>query len=46
MNNPKLNVYKKVLQEIYEKFDGAKYFSNNITVELCNNENLSLEEVT
>ena len=26
MNNTKLSVYKKVLQELYEKFDGAEVY--------------------
>ena len=40
MNNAKLNVYKKVLQKVYEEFDGAKI------EEIYSNEKLSVEKVT
>ena len=46
MNNAKLNVYKKVLQYVYEKFDGAKEFIRDKIEEICSNEKLSVEEVT
>ena len=41
-----LNVYKKVLQEICEKFDGAKEFVRDKIEGICSNEKLSAEEVT
>ena len=46
MNNTKLNVYKKVLQEVWEKFNGAEDFIKERIEELCNNGKLSVEEVT
>ena len=46
MNNAKLNVYKKVLHEVYEKFDGVKEFVKDKTEEIFINEKLSEEEVT
>ena len=46
MNNAKLNVYKKVLQEVSEKFDGAKKFVRDKIEEICSDEKLSVEEVT
>ena len=46
MNNAKLNVYKKVLQEVCEKFDGAEEFIKEKIEEICNNGKLSVEEVT
>ena len=46
MNNVKLNVYKKVLQEVCTKFDGAEEFIRDKIVEYCNNEKLSVEDVT
>ena len=46
MNNAKFNVYKKVLQEVCEKFDGAKEFIRDKIKEICSDEKLSVEEVT
>ena len=46
MNNVKLNVYKKVLQEVCKKFDGAEKFIRDKIEEYCNNEKLSVEDVT
>ena len=46
MNNAKFNVYKKVLQEVCENFDGAKEFIRDKIEEICSNEKLSVEEVT
>ena len=37
MNNAKLNVYKKVVQEVCEKFDGAKEFIRDKIKEICRN---------
>ena len=45
-NNVKLNVYKKVLQEVCKKFYGAEEFIRDKIEEYCNNEKLSVEEVT
>ena len=46
MNSTKLNVCKKVLREVCEKFDVAKEFIRNKTEEICSDEKLSVEEVT
>ena len=46
MNSAKLNVYRKVLQEIWEKFDGAEEFIRDRIQEICCNKKLSAEEVT
>ena len=46
MNDVKLNVYKKVLQEVCEKFDGAEEFIKEKIKEICTNGKLSVEEVT
>ena len=45
MNTAKLNVYKKVLQEVFEKFIGAKEFIKNKIIEICCDKKLSAEEV-
>ena len=45
-NNVKLNVYKKVLQEVCKKFYGVEEFTRDKIEEYCNNEKLSVEEVT
>ena len=44
MNNAKLSFYKKVLPEVYEKFDGAEEFIKNKIEEICSNEKLLVEE--
>ena len=47
MSNTKLNVYKKVLQEVCEKFNGAENFIKEKIEELCcSNGIFSVEEVT
>ena len=46
MNNTKINIYKKVLQEVCEKFSGAEAFVRERIEELCNEKKLSAEEVT
>ena len=46
MNNTKLNVYKKVLQEVCEKFNGAEIFIKERIEKLCCEGKLSAEEVT
>ena len=45
MNNTKINIYKKVLQEVCEKFSDAKGFVRERIEELCC-EKISTEEVT
>ena len=45
MNTAKLNVHKKVLQEVCEKFIGAKEFIKDKIEEICCNEKLSVEDV-
>ena len=46
MNNTKINICKKVLQEVCEKFNDAESFLREIIEELCNEKKLSAEEVT
>ena len=46
MNKTKLNVYKKVLHEVCQKFNGAEEFINQKIKEICCQEKLSAEEVT
>ena len=46
MNNTKINIYKKVLQEVCEKFNDAESFLREIIEELCSEKKLSAEEVT
>ena len=46
VNNTKLNVYEKVLQEVCEKFDGAEEFIKEKIEEICSNGKFSVEEVT
>ena len=46
MNNIKMNVYKKVLQELCEKFNGAEVYIKERIEELCSENKLSVEEVT
>ena len=46
MNNVKISVYKKVLQELYEKFNGAEAYIKERIEELCSENKLSVEEVT
>ena len=46
INNTKLNVYKKVLQEACEKFNRAEDFIKGRIVKLCSNGRLSVENVT
>ena len=41
-----IEVYKKVLQEVCEKSDGAKEFTKDKIGDICSNEKLSVEEVT
>ena len=46
MNNAKVNICKKVLEEVCQKFNDAKAFVRERTEELCNKKTLSAEEVT
>ena len=46
MNNTKINVYKKVLQELCEKFKGGKGYIKERIEELFSKNKLSVEEVT
>ena len=46
MNNTKITLYKKVLQELYEKFNGAETYIKERIEELCSENKLSVEEVT
>ena len=45
MNNIKIKVYKGVLKEVAEKYDGAEGFINNRTDEICSQEKLSAGKV-
>ena len=45
LNNTKVNVYKKVLQELCEKFNGAEAYIKERIDELCSENKLSVEEV-
>ena len=44
-NVNKINIYKRVLQEICEKFDGAEEFVKEKIEEIWSNGKLSVEEV-
>ena len=46
MTNTKLDVYKIVLQEVFEKFNGTEEYIKKKINELCNKKKLSAEEVT
>ena len=45
MNNIKVKVYKKILKEVAEKYDGAEDFINNRIDEIRSQEELSAEKV-
>ena len=45
MNKIKVKLYKKVLKEISEKYEGVEDFTNNKIYEICSQEKLSAEEV-
>ena len=45
MNATKVGVYKKVLQDIYDKFDGTEECIIERTEEIWSPEKLSVEEV-
>ena len=46
MNNTKINIHKKVLQELCEKFNDAEVYIKERIEELCGENKLSVEEVT
>ena len=46
MNDTKINVYKNILQELCEKFEGAEGYIKQRIEELCSENKLSVEEVT
>ena len=46
MNNTKLNVYRKLLQEVSEKFSSAEVYIRERIEQLCRESKLSVEEVT
>ena len=46
MNNTKINIFKKVLQDVCEKFNDAEVFIRERIEELCNEKKVSAEEVT
>ena len=45
MNNIKIKIYKGVLKEVSEKYDGAENFIKNKIKEICSHEKLPAEEV-
>ena len=45
MNVIKVRVYKQVLKDICNKYDGAEEYINERIKEICSQEKLSLEEV-
>ena len=45
MNNFKIKIYKTVLKEVSEKYDGDEDFVNRKIEEICSQEKLSAEEV-
>ena len=46
MNNTKTNIYKKVLQDVSEKFNDAEAFVRERIELLCSEKKLSTDEVT
>ena len=45
MNNIKIKIYKRVLKEVSEKYDGTEDFINNKIEEIASQETLSTEGV-
>ena len=45
MSNTKLNVYKKVLQEVCEKFNGVEQYIQERIKELYSESQLSVDEI-
>ena len=46
MDNIKINIYKKVLQEVCEKFNDAEAFVRERIEELCNKKNYQQKRLT
>ena len=46
MSETKLNVYKKVLQDVCEKFNGAEQYIKERIDELCSESKLSIDQVS
>ena len=46
MSNTKLNVYKKGLQKVCEKFNGAEQYIKERIEEFCSESKLLVDEVT
>ena len=46
MSNTKLNIYKNVLLEVCEKFNGAEQYVKERIKALCSESKLSIDEVT
>ena len=46
MNSTRIIIYKKVLQEVCEKFNDVETFVKERIEDLCNEKKLSAEEVT
>ena len=45
MNNLKIKIYKRVLKDASEKYEGAEEFINGRIAEICSQEKLSVEEL-
>ena len=45
MNNLKIQIYKRVLKDASEKYEGAEEFINGRIDEICSQEKLSVEEL-
>ena len=46
LNSTGVIIYKKILQEVCEKFNSVEAFAKERIEELCNEKKLSAEEVT
>ena len=46
INNTKINVYKKALQELCEKFNGTEAYIKERIEELCSENKFLVKEVT
>ena len=46
MSDTKLNVYKKVLQDVCEKFNGAEQYIKERIDEPCSESKLSIDQVS
>ena len=45
MNNLNIKIYKRVLKDALEKYEGAEEFINGRIDEICSQEKLSVEEL-